>query len=127
MNELNNYNTINSVIDIPLVKSFVYFYDSWYPFIIICAFLIYKHNKNLFYYYIPSLLLCALFAQITFILYPSIIVRPTIEVKNIEVKKGKENYNNKKMFRKGKHYKYPKHLDTYKRHRGKKGRRELSK
>ncbi|MBQ1812762.1 MAG: phosphatase PAP2 family protein [Bacilli bacterium] len=80
---INNYNTINSVIDIPLVKSFVYFYDSWYPFIIICAFLIYKYNKNLFYYYIPSLLLCALFAQITFILYPSIIVRPTIEVKNI--------------------------------------------
>ncbi len=79
---IHDYHTINSIVNIPLIKSFIYFYDSWYPFIIICAFLIYRHNKKLFYAYIPSLLIAAVLAQITFVIYPSIIIRPTIEVKS---------------------------------------------
>ena len=40
--------------------------------------------------------------------------------KKIETDKGKENY------KKGKYYKYQKHLDTSKKHRRKKGKRERS-
>lgn len=80
---IHDYHLINSIINIPLIKPFIYIYNSWYPFIFICAFLIYKDNNRLFYAFILSLLLSALLAQITFIIYPTIIERPTIYVNNI--------------------------------------------
>ena len=80
---INNYNIINSIINIPLIKPFIYIYNLWYPFIIIITFLIYKHNKNIFRHLIGALLLGAIFAQITFILYPSMIIRPIVEVHSI--------------------------------------------
>ena len=45
---IHNYNIISSFIDVPLVKHFVYYYDSWYPFIVLNAFLIYIYDKKLF-------------------------------------------------------------------------------
>ena len=79
----NDYHIINSFIKIPLVKPFIYFYDSWYPFIILNSFLVYRYDRNLFKYLIVAMLTSAFLAQLTFIIYPSEIVRPSIEVKTI--------------------------------------------
>ena len=80
---LSDFNIIDSIIDVPLIKSFVYFYDIWYPFILINAALIYTFNKSSFKYLIVSLLLAAFFGHITFIIYPSMVIRPIIEVNNL--------------------------------------------
>ena len=80
---VHDYNIINSFINVPLVKPFIYLYGSWYPFILLSTFLVYKHDNKLFHYMIISMLLGALMSQITFILYPSMIIRPNIEVHNI--------------------------------------------
>ena len=82
-NIVTNYNVINSIIDVPLIKPFVIFYDSWYPVIIICSFLLYKYDKENFKYVICVMLISQFMSQITFIIYPTLINRPTIEVKNI--------------------------------------------
>ena len=79
---INDYNMLNSIINVPLVKQFIYVYNSWYPFIILNTFLIYKHDRNMFKCLITSMIMGAIMAQITFIVYPSEIIRPTIEVKN---------------------------------------------
>ena len=79
----SNYHIISSVADIPLIKPFIYFYGSWYPFILLCTFLVYLHDKKLFKSLIATMLIAAFLAQLTFIIYPSEIVRPSIEVKNI--------------------------------------------
>ena len=80
---ITDYRIINSFLSVPLIKPFIYFYDSWYPFIIICAFLVYKNSKDTFRYLIATMLLTALMAQITFIIYPSMVVRPDIEVHSV--------------------------------------------
>lgn len=80
---INDYNIITSVINIRLIKPFIYIYDIWYPFVLIVTFLIYKYNKSIFKNLITSMLLGALFAQITFIIYPTMLVRPIVEINSI--------------------------------------------
>ena len=80
---ISDYNIINSFIDIPLVKPFVYFYDSWYPFIILSTFVIYKYDKVNYKYLIASMILSTFMAHVTFLIYPSMVIRPTIEVNNL--------------------------------------------
>ncbi len=80
---ISDYNVITSVINFPFIKQFVYFYDSWYPFIILSAFIIFKHDSKQFNLLIATMLVTAFIGQITFVVYPSMIIRPSIEVKNI--------------------------------------------
>lgn len=80
---ISDFNVITSVINFPFIKQFVYFYDSWYPFIILVAYIIFKHDSKQFNLLIATMLITALLGQITFIVYPSMIIRPEIEVKNI--------------------------------------------
>lgn len=80
---INDYNIINSIVNIPLIKPFVFFYDLWYPFILLNTFLIYKSDNKIFYNLISTMLLTAFMAQITFLLYPSQIIRPSIEINNL--------------------------------------------
>ncbi len=82
-NFIGNFNIINSFIDIPLVKFFVYFYDSWYPFIVLNTFLIYKYDKANFKYLIVSMLFSTFMAHITFLIYPSMVIRPNIEINSL--------------------------------------------
>ena len=77
---INDYHIINSFIDIPLIKSFVYFYDLWYPFIILNTFIIYKYDKKLFNMLIATMVISTIMAHITFIIYPSMVLRPDINV-----------------------------------------------
>lgn len=79
---LSNYHTINSFIEVPLIKPFIYFYTTWYPFIVLNTFLIYKSDDSLFNRLIISMLIGAILSHITFLIYPSMVVRPTIEVHN---------------------------------------------
>ena len=80
---INDYNTLTSIINTPLIKPFVYIYNIWYPFIIISSFIIYKHNKSIFKYLITTMIIGAIFAQITYLIYPTILIRPTIEINTI--------------------------------------------
>lgn len=79
----SDFHIITSFINVPLVKQFVYFYDSWYPFIILNTFLIFKYNRKSFYYLIVTMLITAFISQLTFIIYPSMIIRPDIVVNNL--------------------------------------------
>ena len=81
-NFLSEYHIISSIIDTPIIKYFVYFYDLWYPFILINTFIIYKSDIKLFYTLIATMLTGALLSHITFLVYPSMVVRPIIEVKS---------------------------------------------
>ena len=80
---VSDFNVIHSIIDIPLIKPFILFYDSWYPFIILSTYIVYKYDQKQFNYMISAMLIGALLAQITFILFPSMIIRPEIEINNI--------------------------------------------
>ena len=79
-NFINDYHIINSFIDIPLIKSFVYFYDLWYPFIVLNTFIIYKYDRKLFSMLIATMVISTIMAHITFIIYPSMVSRPDINV-----------------------------------------------
>lgn len=80
---VRDFNIIESFISIPYIKYFVYFYDIWYPFIFFSAFIMYENDisnyKNLIY----TLLLGAFISHLTFLIYPTMIVRPEISVNSI--------------------------------------------
>ena len=80
---VNNYNLMTSFVQVPYISHFVYFYDSWYPFILLSAFIIYKHDKKTYLTLIITMMITALAAHITFLIYPSMIERPEITVKNL--------------------------------------------
>ena len=77
---ITNFNIMHSFINVPLVKYFIYFYNLWYPFVLLVSFVVYKQNKSLFKYMIATMLLSTIMAHITFIAYPSMVERPTVEV-----------------------------------------------
>jgi len=79
----SNYNVITSILDFPFIKGFVYFYDSWYPFIVFNAFLIYYFDKDNYKSLIFTMIFGAFLAHITFLIYPTMIDRPSIIVNNI--------------------------------------------
>ncbi len=77
---LGDHNVMSTFVEVPLIKYFVYFYDSWYPFILLSAFIIYKHDKATYFTLIITMMISALLAHITFLVYPTEIVRPDINV-----------------------------------------------
>ncbi len=80
---MNNFNVINSFINIPYIKYFVYFYDSWYPFIILNSFIIYKHDIDNYKKLIFTMISGAFLSHITFLIYPTMIIRENINVKTL--------------------------------------------
>lgn len=77
-----SYNIIKpSNLELPLIKSFVYIYNSWYPFIFITSFIIFKNDESIYEKLIFSLLIGSIISHITFIIYPSMIIRPELEIK----------------------------------------------
>lgn len=80
---MNDFNIITSFVNIPYVKYFVYFYDSWYPFIILNAFIIYKYDINNYKKLIFTMILGSFLSHITFLIYPTMIIRPDINVKTL--------------------------------------------
>lgn len=81
-NFINSYNTVSSLgFEFPLIKEFVYIYNSWYPFIFLTSFIIYIKNKELYKKFILTMIIGILLSDLTFLIYPTIIVRPEIEIK----------------------------------------------
>ena len=81
-NFINSCNTVSSLgFEFPLIKEFVYIYNSWYPFIFLASFIIYIKNKELYKKFILTMIIGILLSDLTFLIYPTIIVRPEIEIK----------------------------------------------
>ncbi len=78
-----NFYVMETMVELPFIKQFVYFYDIWYPFIILNTFLIYKFNRKDFKYLITVMLLAGLLSHITFIIYPTMVLRPEINIKGL--------------------------------------------
>ncbi len=80
---IHSYNIINPIIKFPLIKYFALIYNSWYPFVFIISFIIFKKDKELYKKLILTFIIGIILSLITFIIYPTIIIRPDIEIKNI--------------------------------------------
>lgn len=83
-NFIHDYNNISTLgIEFPLIKEFIYIYNSWYPFVFITAFIGYRKDKELYKKLIFAMIIGIILSQLTFIIYPTIVIRPEIEVKNL--------------------------------------------
>lgn len=80
---LTNYHYLTTSFNIPFIKYFIYIYHSWYPFVFYLSYLIFKDNKDIYKKLIFTLTIGFIISNLTFIIYPSYITRPTIEVKSI--------------------------------------------
>lgn len=78
---IQNHHYLNSNLNIPLIKQFIYIYHSWYPLVIITSYFIFKDDKELYKKIIFTFIISFIMAQLTFIFYPSAVIRPEIEVK----------------------------------------------
>ena len=76
---------IGNFIDdaIPFNSLFIIPYYIWYLLIFIVPYYIYLKDKTKFYRYIIDYIVITLIANVVFIIYPSIVIRPEIEVTNI--------------------------------------------
>lgn len=75
-NLVSDYKILETNINFPLIKWFIYIYNSWYPFVILTSYLIYKNNVDLYKKLIFTMLLSFLLADLTFIIYPTGVIRP---------------------------------------------------
>lgn len=82
-NFIHDYHIINSFINFPLVKPFVYFYDIWYPFIILCAFIVFYFDKENYKKLIYTMVLATIMSEITFLVYPTMVIRPEISINSL--------------------------------------------
>ncbi len=79
---LGNHHVIVSFLNVPMIKWFVYFYDIWYPVIAINAFIIYCFDFENYKKLLFTMIIGALMSHLTFLIYPTIIIRPEIDVKS---------------------------------------------
>ncbi len=75
---IKNFHTLSPIITFKLIPSFSFIYNSWYPFIFLIAFLIYKKDKNSFNHFIITVFIGIILSNLTFILYPTYLGRPNI-------------------------------------------------
>ncbi|MBR5227472.1 MAG: phosphatase PAP2 family protein [Clostridia bacterium] len=78
----SDVHVLHSVVDdkIPFTPIFIYPYVSWYLLLFLVPLLIYKFSKEDFYKYTLSLIATILISFIIFVLYPTTVIRPEIEV-----------------------------------------------
>lgn len=79
---LKNHIILKTSFNIPLIKWMIFIYNSWYPLVFYISYLIYKDNTNLYKKLIFTMILGFLMSHITFIIYPSSIIRNDIMVNN---------------------------------------------
>jgi len=79
---------IGSAIDnkIPFVSEFIYFYIVWYPMLVIVPYILYLCNKQKFYKYSVSVIICALIGSVIFLLFPTTVERAVITGTSISEK-----------------------------------------
>lgn len=93
-----NYHTINAPIDklIPFVPQMVYFYLIWYPFLFLVLYYIYINDDKIFKKGIIIGTMSYLIADVIFLLYPTIVIRPDIMYDKLDALTGfliKATYN----------------------------------
>lgn len=77
---ITDYHIMNTFYEVPLIKNYIYAYNSWYPFVILCSFLVFKYNNKMFRPLVYTIILVDLMATITFFIYPTEVIRPEIIV-----------------------------------------------
>ena len=72
---------IGSTLDdkLPFINIFIIPYVLWYLMIFIVPYIIYKKDKNKFTEYYLCYLITIIIANIIYVIYPSVIIRPNIE------------------------------------------------
>ena len=72
---------IGSTLDnkIPFINIFIIPYVLWYLMIFIVPYIIYKKDKNKFTEYFICYFITIIIANFTYLIYPSVIIRPNIE------------------------------------------------
>lgn len=78
-----DYHILPSNHNIPLISYSILIYHSWYPFIFLISYIIFKNNKKIYQKLIYTLLLSFFISHITFIIYPNGIIRENIICNNI--------------------------------------------
>ncbi len=76
---------LNSPLDdkIPFISLFILIYVFWYFLLFFVPYNFYIKDKESFYKYVVSILIAILFSDIIFIIYPTEVIRPTIENTNV--------------------------------------------
>lgn len=82
-NSIRTFHLITPRIEIPLIKEFVYIYNSWYPSLFLLGFLLYKTDKETYKKFIFISIIGIILSELTFIIYPTMIIRPTIEINTL--------------------------------------------
>lgn len=80
---IKDYNILTPKINFPVISFFSIIYNSWYPFLFLIAYTIFKKDETTYKKYIYTIIIGAILAEITFITYPTMVIRPDIEIKNI--------------------------------------------
>lgn len=81
----HNIHMLSSTIDksIPFINYSVFIYSSWYVLLFLVPYLLYKKDKNMLGKYIATYIICIIIADITFIIYPTGVIRPELSNDNI--------------------------------------------
>ena len=81
-----NAHYINSFVDdrIPFIPQFIYIYNIFYPFMFVVLYITYKQDKDTFYSSIAAGIIGYLICDVIFLIYPTLIIRPDINVINID-------------------------------------------
>lgn len=77
---ISGYHLITLSIDdkIPLIPFFIIFYSIWYPYLFVVFYFIYKKDKDKFKSLIKKSIVCAVIADLCFIIYPTMVTRPEV-------------------------------------------------
>ena len=72
-----SYHLITLPLDdkIPLIPFFIIFYTIWYPYLFVVFYFIFKKDKNKFKSLIKKYIVCAVIADLCFIIYPTMVTR----------------------------------------------------
>jgi len=75
---IKDYNILTPKINFPVISFFSIIYNSWYPFLFLIAYTIFKKDETTYKKYIYTIIIGAILAEITFITYPTMVIRPDI-------------------------------------------------
>ena len=62
----------------PLVPFFIIFYSIWYPYLFVVFYFIFQKDKDKFKSLIKKYILCAVIADLCFVIYPTMVSRPEV-------------------------------------------------
>mgnify|MGYP002586420116 FL=1 len=70
--------TLNIDDKMLLVPFFIIFYSIWYPYLFVVFYFIFKKDKGKFKSLIKKSILCAVIADLCFVIYPTMVSRPEV-------------------------------------------------